>query len=118
MARTLAIKDLDPKHMVTIGLEGDTIDPAYNGIDFEKLNSVEAIDYATIHIWVENWNWYDPWRRECQLFEHCSDAWGGAVDVNTVSTTVHVVVGLVFIGQQGTVVLIVGHPVVVPVWVT
>jgi len=56
------IKDLDPKHMVTIGLEGDTIDPAYNGIDFEKLNSVEAIDYATIHIWVENWNWYDPWR--------------------------------------------------------
>ena len=34
----------------------------YNGIDFEKLNSVETIDYATIHIWVENWNWYNPWR--------------------------------------------------------
>lgn len=56
------IKSLDPNHMVTIGLEGDTIDPKYNGIDFELLNSPESIDYTTIHIWVENWKWYDPYR--------------------------------------------------------
>ncbi|QDZ19878.1 glycoside hydrolase [Chloropicon primus] len=58
------IKSLDPNHLVTIGLEGDTIDPKYNGIDFEKLNSPKTIDYTTIHIWVENWKWYDPYRPE------------------------------------------------------
>ena len=55
------IKALDPNHLVTIGLEGDTIDPKYNGINFELLNSPESIDYTTIHIWVENWKWYNPY---------------------------------------------------------
>jgi mannan endo-1,4-beta-mannosidase len=56
------IKDLDTNHLVTIGLEGDTPDADYNGVDFEGLNSIESIDYSTIHIWVENWKWYDPFR--------------------------------------------------------
>ena len=49
------IKAMDPNHLVTIGLEGDTIDPKYNGINFERLNEPETIDYTTIHIWAENW---------------------------------------------------------------
>eukprot|EP00205_Picochlorum_sp_RCC944_P002143 CAMPEP_0182606986 /NCGR_PEP_ID=MMETSP1330-20130603/1756_1 /TAXON_ID=464278 /ORGANISM="Picochlorum sp., Strain RCC944" /LENGTH=400 /DNA_ID=CAMNT_0024825479 /DNA_START=377 /DNA_END=1576 /DNA_ORIENTATION=- len=54
------IKEIDPNHMITIGLEGDTPDAKYNGVEFERLNSLENIDYTTIHIWVENWKWYDP----------------------------------------------------------
>ena len=51
------IKRLDPNHLITIGLEGDTPDPRANGIDFDQLNSDENIDYTTIHIWIENWGW-------------------------------------------------------------
>lgn len=53
------IKELDPEHLVTIGSEGAT-SSAYAGTDPEKDHSDPNIDYQTIHIWVQNWNIYDP----------------------------------------------------------
>jgi mannan endo-1,4-beta-mannosidase len=54
------IKSLDPNHLVTTGSEGETPWPAANGLDFVANHSYPAIDYATAHIWVQNWSWYDP----------------------------------------------------------
>jgi mannan endo-1,4-beta-mannosidase len=54
------IKGLDPNHLVTTGCEGDTPWPSYNGLDFEANHDGPDIDYTTIHIWPQNWNWYDP----------------------------------------------------------
>jgi mannan endo-1,4-beta-mannosidase len=54
------IKTLDANHLVTTGCEGDTPWPSWNGLDFLSNHNGANIDYATIHIWPQNWEWYDP----------------------------------------------------------
>lgn len=54
------IKSLDTNHLVTTGCEGDTPWPTWNGLDFMENHNGADIDYTTIHIWPQNWGWYDP----------------------------------------------------------
>jgi len=54
------IKSLDPNHLVTTGSEGDTPWPQWNGLDFTSNHDSQHIDYATVHVWPQNWGWYDP----------------------------------------------------------
>lgn len=54
------VKSLDPNHLVTTGCEGDTPWPSWNGLDFVLNHDGSNIDYATIHVWPQNWGWYDP----------------------------------------------------------
>ena len=49
------IKSLDKNHLVTIGSEGVTPHPAAN-TEFERVHGLSTIDYATFHIWVQNWD--------------------------------------------------------------
>eukprot|EP00850_Spirogloea_muscicola_P005637 SM000026S08886 [mRNA] locus=s26:278504:280628:- [translate_table: standard] len=51
------IKSLDPCHLVTAGMEGKEDD---EGSLFIRVHSSPFIDYATIHLWVENWGLYKP----------------------------------------------------------
>lgn len=48
------IRGLDPNHLITAGSEGEIGGP------FHSTHDGENIDYATVHIWPQNWNWYDP----------------------------------------------------------
>ena len=54
------IRSLDQNHLITTGSEGETPYQSYAGMDFIKNHSYKNIDYSTIHIWAQNWNWYDP----------------------------------------------------------
>ena len=57
------IKSLAPNHLVSIGSEGDSPGPDA-GINLLKDSDVKDIDYVTIHIWAQNWGWYDPAKPE------------------------------------------------------
>ncbi len=55
------LQALDPNHLVSLGGEGKL----QNGYDaprtqFERVSRSPNLDYLTIHIWIENWQWYQP----------------------------------------------------------
>lgn len=52
------IKSLDPNHLVSVGSEGAT-SSKFAGTNFKK-DHKKLVDYATFHLWVQNWGWYDP----------------------------------------------------------
>jgi mannan endo-1,4-beta-mannosidase len=54
------IKRLAPKQLVSTGAEGYTSAPEYTGTDFIRMHDGPHIDYATAHVWIQNWGWYDP----------------------------------------------------------
>jgi mannan endo-1,4-beta-mannosidase len=54
------VASLAPNHLVTTGSEGLTDRPLHHGTDFLLDHASPSIDYATVHLWVENWRWYDP----------------------------------------------------------
>lgn len=53
------IQSLDPNHLVSVGAEGDT-STKISGTDLYKDNKSKHIDYATTHLWIQNWGWFDP----------------------------------------------------------
>lgn len=57
------IKKLDANHLVSIGSEGNT-PSSENGTNFEKDHNSPYIDYFTFHLWIQNWDWFDPIRPE------------------------------------------------------
>lgn len=53
------IRELDSNHLISIGSEGNTpsLDP---GLDVYEDHNYKNIDYVTMHIWAQNWNWFTP----------------------------------------------------------
>ena len=49
----------DKNHMISLGAEGNTSSD-HAGIDLFLDNQFDEIDYATVHLWIQNWGWYDP----------------------------------------------------------
>eukprot|EP00965_Chrysotila_dentata_P186994 6171854-Pleurochrysis_carterae.AAC.4 len=52
------IRAIDCAHLVSLGSEGPTPWPEYVHNDIEQDH--EHVDYVTIHVWPQNWAWYDP----------------------------------------------------------
>jgi mannan endo-1,4-beta-mannosidase len=52
-------KQLDSNHLVTTGSEGNTSSSS-SGTDMFNDHESKNIDYTTIHVWVQNWGYYDP----------------------------------------------------------
>jgi mannan endo-1,4-beta-mannosidase len=51
------IKSLAPGQLVTTGSEGETAWPALAGLDVVEDHRSAAIDFATCHLWAQNWGW-------------------------------------------------------------
>ena len=49
------LKQLAPKQLVTTGVEGNI-----SSSNFSRDHNSPCIDYATFHLWVQNWGIYDP----------------------------------------------------------
>ena len=61
VATAARIRSLAPRQLIVIGSEGRTPFPqAYVGIDFEAELAYENIDYGTMHVWPQNWEWFRP----------------------------------------------------------
>ena len=69
------IKSLDPNHMVAVGDEGFLnaggkleVYKAQHGVDHEALSAVKTIDFATFHLYPDNWGtglrFTDKWIRD------------------------------------------------------
>ncbi|CAF0808524.1 unnamed protein product [Adineta steineri] len=52
---TCLLKQLAPKQLVTTGVEG-----SISSKNFSNDHASPCIDYATFHLWVQNWGIYDP----------------------------------------------------------
>ena len=48
------IRSLDANHLITVGSEGSV------GGEFVATHQSPFVDYTTIHIWPQNWAWYEP----------------------------------------------------------
>ena len=55
-----------PRQLVSLGGEGRLV-PA-DATQFERVSRSPQLDYLTIHLWIENWGWYDP-QRPRETFE-------------------------------------------------
>lgn len=58
------IRSLDTNHLITVGSEGLTGAPEFSNTEFEKAHAFKNIDYTCIHIWIQNFGWYDPKKHE------------------------------------------------------
>jgi mannan endo-1,4-beta-mannosidase len=57
------IKSLDPKHLVCTGNEG-LAGSLWSEPCYKESHKSKNIDYMTFHLWVLNWQWYDPLKPE------------------------------------------------------
>lgn len=48
----------DPNHLISVGNEGE-IDKMV-GTTYRKTAAFKHIDYLTVHLWPQNWGWFDP----------------------------------------------------------
>jgi mannan endo-1,4-beta-mannosidase len=53
------VKQNAPHQLVSLGGEGKLAQPLVN-TRFEDASRSPNIDYLTVHVWIENWGWYDP----------------------------------------------------------
>jgi len=60
------IKSIDSSHLVSTGSEG-SVGHHMSLAEFELAHSSPYIDYLTIHIWPQNWQWYDPAQHDSSI---------------------------------------------------
>lgn len=56
------LKELAPRQLVTTGVEGNI-----SSTNFSNDHASPCIDYATFHLWVQNWNIFDPYNASVTL---------------------------------------------------
>ena len=60
MATSELITSHAPNQLVSLGGEGKLLNRHSMDTRFKELAESDALDYLTIHLWIENWNLYEP----------------------------------------------------------
>ncbi|MEM9663410.1 MAG: hypothetical protein AAF970_00660 [Bacteroidota bacterium] len=81
------IQLMDPNHLVSLGGEGKVV-PS-NGTAFPQVSASPHLDYLTIHLWLENWGWYDPSQPAATFGEALGLAMAYVADHMAVAATVN-----------------------------
>jgi mannan endo-1,4-beta-mannosidase len=58
------IHQLDPNHLISLGSEGETQNPKQAGLNPFEDHSFPYIHFVTAHLWVQNWEIYNPLQHE------------------------------------------------------
>lgn len=77
------IKSIDKLHLVCLGTEGNTSSKRA-GTDVFRDNNNPNIDYITMHIWAQNWGWFNPTQGEeafQEALKKVDDYWDEHVQV-------------------------------------
>jgi mannan endo-1,4-beta-mannosidase len=61
---SIFIKQLAPNQLLTIGGEGNTPFPWFTNNNSSSDYKFNSLGYLTIHIWIQNWEWYNPKEHE------------------------------------------------------
>jgi len=57
------IKSIDSNHLVSTGNEG-TAGSLGSADLYKEIHNYDSIDYMTFHLWILNWQWFDPLNAE------------------------------------------------------
>lgn len=68
----------DPNHLVSLGGAGKLA--ASDGTQFEWVSTSPYLDYITVHLWMEDWGWYEPQSAEAAFPEAVGRAMGYLAD--------------------------------------
>jgi mannan endo-1,4-beta-mannosidase len=72
------IKELAPRQLVSLGGEGKLTD--LERTHFDRVSRSPYLDYLTIHLWIENWSWYDPGNADATFYQALGRAFGYIAD--------------------------------------
>ncbi len=81
------IQLMDPNHLVSLGGEGK-LNP-HNGTAFAEVSASPYLDYLTIHLWLENWSWFQPTDPDTTFPEAIGRAMAYVADHMAVAATVN-----------------------------
>lgn len=60
------VRERAPNQLVSLGGEGKLT--PYEQTQFPRVAASPALDYVTVHLWIENWGWYRPATRPAETF--------------------------------------------------
>lgn len=72
------VKERAPRQLVSLGGEGKLT--PNERTQFARVAASPGLDYVTIHLWIENWGWYDPARPESTFYEAIGRSMGYLAD--------------------------------------
>ena len=64
-ASAALVRSLAPRQLVSLGSEGPTPWPSYTNTNAKRDHA--HVDYVGVHVWPQNWQWYDPAANSLQM---------------------------------------------------
>ncbi len=81
------LKKEAPHQLVSLGGEGKLV--LADSTQFARVSGSRYLDYLTIHLWIENWGWFDPTRPEATFNRSVGRSMGYLSDHVAIAEALH-----------------------------